>query len=311
MMFYRKSFLYCLLCQLPKYINIPNRTSMLAGVWNSQGWHRRWLEIAGVGGRRWLVGDEVSNKSLQSDCWLPPTPPVACKNNTQIFISHTLVQGRHPTCFLLQVNELQCIWKLLTVLISTICYVLALFQKGFNSLFSWKFFKQAPILTTWKKFNIFANIFKIKGGKIICTNVFTAFTQYLMNQLHPQVFLTLKPQACHTYLWAVSPIFLCSASQAQPFSHLSFSIGFKSGLRLGHTRTITELSHSHSFVILTAYLGSLSCWKMNLHPHLRFRVSFSGIILIFMVWVVPFGKLQADCHKILPLYHKDLIDRVP
>ncbi len=41
------------------------------------------------------------------------------------------------------------------------------------------------------------------------------------------------------------------------------SIGFKSGLWLGHSRTVTELLWSHSFVILAVCLGSLSCWKVN------------------------------------------------
>ncbi len=44
------------------------------------------------------------------------------------------------------------------------------------------------------------------------------------------------------------------------------SIGFKSGLWLGHSRTVTELLWSHSFVILAVCLGSLSCWKVNLRP---------------------------------------------
>ncbi len=47
------------------------------------------------------------------------------------------------------------------------------------------------------------------------------------------------------------------------------SSGFKSGLWLGHSRTVTELLWSHSFVILAVCLGSLSCWKVNLRPSLR------------------------------------------
>ncbi len=47
------------------------------------------------------------------------------------------------------------------------------------------------------------------------------------------------------------------------------SIGFKSELWLGHSRTVTELLWSHSFVILAVCLGSLSCWKVNLRPSLR------------------------------------------
>ena len=51
---------------------------------------------------------------------------------------------------------------------------------------------------------------------------------HLWQQLQPQVFLNMMPQAWHTYLWAVLPIPLCSTSQApsswmgsvgaQPFS---------------------------------------------------------------------------------------------
>ncbi len=44
------------------------------------------------------------------------------------------------------------------------------------------------------------------------------------------------------------------------------SIGFKSGLWLGHSRTVTELLWSHSFVILAVCLGSLSCWKVTFGP---------------------------------------------
>ncbi len=57
------------------------------------------------------------------------------------------------------------------------------------------------------------------------------------------------------------------------FSHsylqdLSSSIRFKSALWLGHSRTFTELPHSHSFVLAVG-LGWLSWWKMNLCLSLR------------------------------------------
>ena len=47
------------------------------------------------------------------------------------------------------------------------------------------------------------------------------------------------------------------------------SIGFKSGLWLGNSRTFRDLSISHSCVVLAVCLGLLSCWKVNLHPSLR------------------------------------------
>ena len=46
------------------------------------------------------------------------------------------------------------------------------------------------------------------------------------------------------------------------------SISFKSGLWLGHSRTFRDLSRSHSYIVLAVWLGSLSCWKVNLCPSL-------------------------------------------
>uniref|UniRef100_A0A674ERS6 Interleukin-10 receptor subunit beta-like n=1 Tax=Salmo trutta TaxID=8032 RepID=A0A674ERS6_SALTR len=47
------------------------------------------------------------------------------------------------------------------------------------------------------------------------------------------------------------------------------SIGFKSRLWLGHSKTFRDLSQSHSCVVLAVCLVSLSCWKVNLYPNLR------------------------------------------
>ncbi len=74
------------------------------------------------------------------------------------------------------------------------------------------------------------------------------------------------------------------------------SIGFKSGLWLGHSRTVTELLWSHSFVILAVCLGSLSCWKVNLRPSLRSWAlwrRFSSRISLY------FGRihLSLDCNQ--------------
>ncbi|XP_075931719.1 gamma-aminobutyric acid receptor-associated protein-like 2 isoform X2 [Anarhichas minor] len=66
------------------------------------------------------------------------------------------------------------------------------------------------------------------------------------------------------------------------------SIGFKSGLWLGHSRTFTELSRSHSFVILAVCLGSLSCWKMNLHPSLRSRALWSRFSSRMSLYIAAF-----------------------
>ncbi len=71
------------------------------------------------------------------------------------------------------------------------------------------------------------------------------------------------------------------------------SIGFKSGLWLGHSRTVTELLWSHSFIILAVCLGSLSCWKVNLRPSLRSWAHwrrFSSRISLYLA--ASFPRLQ-------------------
>ncbi len=79
----------------------------------------------------------------------------------------------------------------------------------------------------------------------------------------------------------------------QPFLGLSrdAQLGFKSGLWLGHSRTVTELLWSHSFVILAVCLGSLSCWKVNLRPSLRswalWRRFSSRISLYLAAFIFP------------------------
>ena len=68
-------------------------------------------------------------------------------------------------------------------------------------------------------------------------------------------------------------------------------IGLKSGLWLGHSRTFKNLSRSYSCVVLAVFLGSLSCWKVNLHPSLRSWVlwsSFSSRISLYLdLFVFP------------------------
>ncbi len=63
-----------------------------------------------------------------------------------------------------------------------------------------------------------------------------------------------------------SPLKLCQVGWGQMhiFRFLQkYFIGFKQRLWLGHSRTFTELT-------LAVCLGSLSCWKVNLLPNLRF-----------------------------------------
>ena len=88
-------------------------------------------------------------------------------------------------------------------------------------------------------------------------------------------------KALHIWIWGFSAIVRCRSSQVlsgrppSVDSHFIFRslqrcvIGFRSGLRLGHSRTSTESSLSHSCVVFAVCLGSLSCWKVNLRPRLR------------------------------------------
>ena len=67
--------------------------------------------------------------------------------------------------------------------------------------------------------------------------------------------------------------------------------GLKSGLWLVHSRTFRDLSQIHSCVILAVWLGSLSCWKVNLHPIMRSWALWSRfssrISLYFALFIFP------------------------
>ena len=123
---------------------------------------------------------------------------------------------------------------------------------------------------------------------------------HLWQQLQPQVFLHMMPQAWHTYLWAVLPIPLCSTSQApsgwmgsvgaQPFSDLSRDVQSDSSLGSGWATqgTFTELSWSHSFDILAVCFGSLPCWKKNRRPNLRSRALWSRFLSRISLYIAAF-----------------------
>ena len=98
--------------------------------------------------------------------------------------------------------------------------------------------------------------------------------KHLWQRLHSQVFLGMTLQAWHTCIWGVSPILFCRLDGERRYTAIfrflqRCSIWFMSGLWLGHSRTFRDFSRSHSCVVLAVYLGSLSCWKVNLHPSLR------------------------------------------
>ncbi len=116
-------------------------------------------------------------------------------------------------------------------------------------------------------------------------------------------------QVFHTWIWGSSAIPPCRSSPVlsgwmvnvggQPFLGLSrdAQLGFKSGLWLGHSRTVTELLWSHSFVILAVCLGSLSCWKVNLRPSPEV---LSTLEKVFVQDIPVLGRihLSLDCNQL-------------
>jgi len=121
------------------------------------------------------------------------------------------------------------------------------------------------------------------------------YSQRLLNTLLKHLWQQLQPPLwvwCYklgNYFWAVFPH--CSLQNLSGSIRLDeerrytaifrslqrCSIRFNSGLWLSHSRTFTELSWSHCFVILAVCFGSLSCWKMNLRTGQRSRALWSRL----------------------------------
>ena len=137
-----------------------------------------------------------------------------------------------------------------------------------------------------------------------CTQVFTAFAQYFVDAPLAAItasslfeydatslaHLSLGSFAHSSLQHLSSSIRLDGKRQCTAIfrSLQRCSIGFKSGLWLGHSRTFTELSWSHSFDILAVCLGSLSCWKMNRHPSLRSRALWSRFSSRMSLYIAAF-----------------------
>ena len=60
-------------------------------------------------------------------------------------------------------------------------------------------------------------------------------------------------------------------------------------LWLGHSRIFTELSLSHSCIVLAVCLGSLSCWKVNLQLSLPSRMLWTRFSLRISLYFAPFS----------------------
>ncbi len=115
-------------------------------------------------------------------------------------------------------------------------------------------------------------------------------------------------QVFHTWIWGSSAIPPCRSSPVlsgwmvnvggQPFLGLSrdAQLGLSQGSWLGHSRTVTELLWSHSFVILAVCLGSLSCWKGK--PSAQSEV-LSTLEKVFVQDIPVLGRihLSLDCNQ--------------
>ena len=91
----------------------------------------------------------------------------------------------------------------------------------------------------------------------------------------------------------VYPILPGRSSQA-----LSDWMRFKSGLWLGHSRTVRDLSRGHSHIVLAVCFGSLSCWKVNRRPNLRSRTlrsRFSSRTSLYSAKMFPFHNYWGHC----------------
>ena len=81
-----------------------------------------------------------------------------------------------------------------------------------------------------------------------------------------------------------------------------FSIGFKSGDRLGQLRVLIPLFSNHSFVSFEVCLGSLSCWSTKFRPCPKevFWRFFSRISLYIQPFILPW----ITCNSPVPLDEK-------
>ena len=145
-------------------------------------------------------------------------------------------------------------------------------------------------MTKWK--HVLRNIYKLITNEklkclvsksiqtpesICCRNPFTSdysleYSWVCLHQLCTSGFGNCLPFLLEDLLKLCQVGWGVGEPQSQWDSFHRFSMGFKSGLWLGRSRTFMFLFWSHSSVALPVCLGSLSCWNINLH---RCRRSFA------------------------------------
>ena len=85
----------------------------------------------------------------------------------------------------------------------------------------------------------------------------------------------------------------------------TFSIGLRSGLRDGHSNTLTLLSLSHFATTLEVRLGSLSIWKTHLRPSFNFLTSWD------VASIYPYNCPPSWCHLFCEVHQSTLLQSNP
>ncbi len=88
----------------------------------------------------------------------------------------------------------------------------------------------------------------------------------------------------------------CSRVQVSISAIHRFSMGWRSGDWLGHSRTLMCFFLSHSFVALAVCFGSLSCWNTHPRPIFNALAGFNALALTVHGPVHrPFDAVQLSC----------------
>ena len=91
----------------------------------------------------------------------------------------------------------------------------------------------------------------------------------------------------------------------QSFSSLQrFSIGFRSGDWLGHSRTLKCLLRSHSLVALAVCFGSLSCWKTQPRPIFNALTEGRRLLSKILRYMAPSILPSIRCSHPVPFAEK-------
>lgn len=141
----------------------------------------------------------------------------------------------------------------------------------FPLLFMWKTNKWNALMWSGWKPNLFFSQIKI-------WRVWRAFA---FSRTESEVCGTTSSQS-HSFKCFL--ICICKITQSDWMEHTFQSIGFWSGLRLGHSNYINTFS---SIIDLAACVSSLLCWKVNIHDRIEsFAVSFQ-IWSVFSSIIIP------------------------